>query len=81
MPNPKDQFYVKASRLARAAPKNWHDFLNEFAALVEKSRTDCIKSEPAYLQINQGRAQQMTALLEDLQKCQEISDKIEGKTK
>jgi len=57
---------IKAAELAGRAPEDWLLFIEALAAHVEEVRDNCIRSPLDMLQINQGRAQALTAILKEL---------------
>lgn len=68
-----------AARLARAAPKEWNEFLGAYTAYTAEQTAYCIASPLEELPRAQGRAQIAQKTLGILADCLEASNKIEGK--
>lgn len=59
----------KTAALARSAPQQWREFLAELAVEAEKKKDECVRAPVEVLQVTQGRAQQITALLDLFRKA------------
>lgn len=67
---------IKAAELASRAPEDWTLFIEALSAHVDEARENCIRSPIDMLQINQGRAQAMTALLKDLRDAPKLARQL-----
>ena len=62
-PKPHDELLAVASRLSRAAPNNWAEFLKVFSDYADARRDACVQSDADKVLLNQGRARQCVDLL------------------
>lgn len=76
---PKENLIVKAAHLAKSSPTTWANFLAAFEEVAEVHRKNLLLSPLPELQVNQGRAQAMASLLEDLKNCEANAVKIAQK--
>jgi hypothetical protein len=77
--SPLEELAIKATSLSRVAPREWHDFLQALAVYNEVHRKNLIMSPIPELPVNQGRAQSLATLFDQLQNCKATADKIAGK--
>lgn len=71
----------RAAALARAAPREWPEFLQAMQEYTDEIRNHCISSPVETLQVSQGRAQNCRDLLRLFAECQETSDQMKEKSK
>ena len=62
-PKPHDELLAVASRVSRAAPNTWVEFLKAFEAYTDVRRDACVQSVADQVLINQGRARQCVELI------------------
>lgn len=72
---------IKAARLARRAPIEWREFVEEFRKYAERMKDACIQSPVAELQVRQGIARGVAADLELLDTCVKFAEGHEAKQK
>jgi hypothetical protein len=71
----RERLALAAASLAKNNPQDWRAFMIELAAFTEESRNNCVTSELSHLQVNQGKAQALTALCEELGDCVKTVDR------
>lgn len=67
---------VRAAELASRAPEDWQLFIESLTAHVDEARDNCIRSPLDMLQINQGRAQALTAILQTLRDAPRLARQL-----
>lgn len=76
-----DELIRRAASLARAAPREWQDFLGALRSHVDTTKDQCISSPLESLQVAQGRAQYSVALLRLFETCTKVADQMTEKRK
>lgn len=71
----RPQLVAAAARIARNNSEDWKRFFIALAAFAEEGRNNCVMSPIETLQVNQGKAQALTDLCEELDKCIEKDDR------
>lgn len=54
---------LKTAALARAAPREWAEFLAEWRSYADTKKDECIRAPVEVLQVAQGRAQNAVEML------------------
>jgi hypothetical protein len=76
-----DQAFVQAiAMLARAAPQEWGQFLNQFENYGKQQAMACVQSPPLELNRMQGRAQQCASLQDLFSHAVKTADRMAQKT-
>lgn len=78
---PKETLIVAAAHLAKSSPTSWQNFMAALGVHVDLHRKQLLTSPTQDLQVNQGRAQSLAALFDDLTTCSSVADKIAQKGK
>ena len=76
---PRETLIVKAAHLSKSSPTAWQNFLDAFGEYVELHRKQLLNSPLPELPVNQGRAQALATLLEDMKTCAATAEKIAQK--
>jgi hypothetical protein len=61
-PRPHDALIAVASRLSRAAPNQWDEFMKAFEAYSASCRDDCVQAAADKVLLAQGRARHCVEL-------------------
>lgn len=68
-----------AANLAKSSPNGWQAFVEAMSMFAEHHRHNLVMSPLPELPINQGRAQILSTLTDNLRNCVGNADKLEGK--
>lgn len=71
-----DPLALAASRLSRAAPAAWDEFISAFHTYSQSIKDECVQAPVANLPTAQGRAQQSVRIYEVLKNCQATAAKV-----
>ena len=75
-----DEALIYASAdLSRISPENWRRFLEALAFRSENMRKLLVNSPTDTLQVQQGHAREISQLLDLLQNCVQLAEKLKGK--
>ena len=78
---PEQDLIVAASRLSRAAPESWDEFLKAFHLYGWDLANQLVASPRDMVYIAQGRAQGVAAVGRLLDKCRETATSMEANKK
>jgi hypothetical protein len=67
---------LKSAALARAAPREWSEFLAAMQGYTDRTVKELVASPPEILQVNQGRLRMLGTLLDTLVECKQAADKF-----
>lgn len=70
-PKPQDELIAVASRLSRAAPTQWAEFMKAFDVYSDVFQAGCIQAKADEVLVAQGRARQCVDLLALFTKAQQ----------
>lgn len=68
---------MAAAVLARGTPEPWRKFVDALGEYTESRCVECIQAQSDMLQVAQGRAQGLVALLRSLDTCIKTAESID----
>jgi hypothetical protein len=69
----------KSASLARAAPREWQEFLTEFSNYVRSQKDALVYAPPEKIALTQGMVQQVVTLEGIFATCVQDHDKVQSK--